>query len=69
MLDHTDPKSGIGVPLMLLDNCIGRKGMSFQHELPFGAKQDVPLMLFDSSIGRKGIWLLHVLLVYLDVTL
>ena len=44
-IDHTDPKTGIDVPLMLPDKCIGRNGIWLLHELPFGAlifRQNLP---------------------------
>ena len=69
MLDHTVPGSDIDVPLMLIDNCIGHKGIWLLNERPFSSHQDVPLMLFDICIGCNGIWLIHSRFFYLDVTL
>ena len=67
MLDHTVLESGIGVPLMLFNNCIGHKGSWLLNELPFSAQQDVPFMLLDICIGHKDIWLLHVQFFYFKI--
>ena len=67
--DYTVPESGIDVPLMLIDNWIGHKGILLLNELPFSIHQEVPLMLLDICIGYKGIWLLNLWFFYLDMTL
>ena len=47
--------------LMLLNDCIDCKEISFFHVLTFCIEQDFLLMLLDSCIFHKDILLLHVL--------
>ena len=55
-IDHTEPEAGIYVPLMFLDNYIGRKGIWLLHELPFGTQQFVPLMSWVLKGSQIPLW-------------